>query len=142
MKSVAADLASIRIVVESIAEECELQAAEVGPLAQLAMIDATTCRAIMAMIDLGAAARTATREVPELPERLKRSLDDYRQHGLRTGDCLYAVLCNDMRGAFSRADAETTAAMPAILAYIDACLPCVSWGTKEAVDAWLRRWCA
>lgn len=132
------DIAALRAVAVSIAEECDHQIIEVGPAAYRAVLDGMTARLIIAVIDMR---NTWPPDVgPEaVPPRLKRSLDDYAMHGLRTGDCLYAVLCNDLRMAFARADHEVAAAMPAILAYVNATLPCSSWGSAAAVEGWLRK---
>lgn len=72
-----------------------------------------------------------------IPERLRDSLDRYARDGIPTGDCLGAVLIGDLFGAFGRADPVTTAAMPAIVAYVRNELPLSCYGSEAAVDGWL-----
>lgn len=138
MTAALVDIAALRAVAQSIAEECDRQVDEVGPAAHRAVLDGLTCRIIIAVIDMRNTWPPSV-GAEALPPRIKRALDEYAQHGIRTGDCLYAVLCNDLRGAFSRADPEVTAAMPAIVAYINSVLPCGCWGSVPAVESWIRR---
>ena len=131
-------IAGLRAIAQSIADEAQHQidGAGVGPLADAAYLELATCHAVIAVIDLYGA---ASQRAPGIPPRLKRSLDDYAAFGLRTGDCLYAVLTNNMRAAFMRADAETAAAMPAIMTYVCCSLPAECWGDVAAVEAWIRK---
>lgn len=132
------DIAALRAWAQSILDDCNHIVDEVGPSAHRAVLDRMTCHAIIAVIDLANSWPPSTG--PEaVPPRIRQALDDYASKGLPTGACLHAVLSNDLRQAFARADVEVAAAMPAILAYISSCLPCASWGSREAVDAWLRR---
>jgi hypothetical protein len=132
------DIAALRAVAQSIAEDCDRLVDEVGPAAHRAVLDGMTCRIIIGVIDMRNTWPPSV-GAEALPPRIKRALDDYALLGLRTGDCLYAVLCNDLRGAFARADPEVTAAMPAIVAYVNSVLPCVCWGSIEAVESWIRK---
>lgn len=132
------DIAALRAWAQSILDDCNHMVDELGPAAHRAVLDRMTCQAIIAVIDLANSWPPSTG--PEaVPARIRRSLDDYAASGLPTGACLRAVLSNDLRQAFARADVEVAAAMPAILAYISSRLPFGSWGSPEAVDAWIRR---
>lgn len=155
-------IAGLRAIAQSIADECEHQIDELGPAGLEAVGTRVRCLTVVAVLDseperLTAIARLAFRLSPldglamdrlaqaqvdgavAVPERIKGAIDRYVSAGLRPGDCVYAVLSNDMRVAFARADAEVVAAMPAILRYLNACVPCACWGSPEAVAAWIAK---
>ena len=132
------DIAALRAVAESIVDECNHQVDELGPAAHRAVLDRATCRAIIAVIDL-ANTWPPTPGPEAIPPRIRQSLDDYNRLGLRPGDCLYGVLANDLRRAFTFADPEVAAAMSAIVLYVNSCLPNACWGSVERVEAWIRR---
>lgn len=71
-------------------------------------------------------------------ENIKESLDMYVNHRTPTGGFLYAVLCNDLIGAYSRADLDNRRNMEDIVRYVYNELPVACFGSKERVDAWLR----
>jgi hypothetical protein len=132
------DIATLRAVAQSIVDECNHQVDELGPAAHRAVLDRATCRAIIAVIDL-ADTWPPSPSIDAIPERIRRALDSYQHAGLRPGDCLYAVLTNDLRRAFAFADVEVAASMPAIMLYVNSRLPCECWGSQPIVEAWLRR---
>lgn len=68
----------------------------------------------------------------------KQTLDDYGKHGLPPGDCLRAVLNNDLIGAYRRADDDTMASMPAIVWYVINRLPRGCYGSEAAVEMWIE----
>jgi hypothetical protein len=72
-----------------------------------------------------------------IPPNIKSGIDRYAQLGVRPGDCLYAILCGNLREAFARADPSTTAAMGAIVSYLRDRLPSASWGSPDAVRRYL-----
>lgn len=74
-----------------------------------------------------------------IPERTLSSLKRYAEEHCPTGDFLYAVLTNDLFGAFGRADRENTFAMQDICAFIYNEIPSACWGSKEIVRKWLER---
>jgi len=69
----------------------------------------------------------------------KNGIDRYVNEHTPTGDFLRAVLANDLREAFARADAENMAALHQIVMYCHNEIPGNCWGSYEAVDAWLER---
>jgi hypothetical protein len=75
----------------------------------------------------------------DAPEWAQDSLRRYADHGIPTGDCLRAVLANDLMAAFSRADDNTGRYMAEIVAYVYNQLPSNCHGSYEIVDAWLRK---
>lgn len=72
-----------------------------------------------------------------IPPNIRAGIDRYAQLGVRPGDCLYAILCGNLRESFGRADPSTTAAMGAIVAYLRDRLPSASWGSPDAVRRYL-----
>lgn len=72
-----------------------------------------------------------------IPTLTKQSLDDYAKHGIPTGDFLRAVLAGDLFAAFHRADPQSTAAIAAIVWYVQNRLPRGCYGSEAAVEAWI-----
>lgn len=73
-----------------------------------------------------------------VPAHTIGALDRYIEHKYEPGGFLTAVLQNKLMEAVGRADVTNKAALPAICAYVYNRLPVGSWGSEEAVDAWLR----
>lgn len=67
------------------------------------------------------------------------SIRAYADEGRPTGGFLRAVLSNDLKEAFGRADEENQAAMLEIVQYCYNEIPSVCWGSPEAVTSWLER---
>jgi len=82
--------------------------------------------------------RLDPRDYGRIPPAIRAGLDRYAEHGLRGGNTLHAILCGDLFGAFARADPETQAAMPAIVAYVvnDFFAP---YGSAASVEAWIAQ---
>lgn len=68
--------------------------------------------------------------------RLDHSLQMWVLLGRAPGSFLTAVLCNDLKEAYNRADQSNTAAMPRIVGALTWGLPAQSWGSVERFDAW------
>ena len=73
-----------------------------------------------------------------IPELTLGGLDRYVNNKIAPGGFLTAVLCNDLFGAFAKADNWNQAAMFDICRYIYNDLPSVCWGSKEKMEAWLN----
>lgn len=73
------------------------------------------------------------------PAHIRESLDAYANEGRPTGDFLRAVLSNNLRESFGRADHVNLTFMPHIVAYVYERVPSLAWGSEALVDAWLRR---
>lgn len=71
-----------------------------------------------------------------LPAHMRDSARNYVEHGTPPGGFLTAVLSNDMRGAFVRADAENRAAMGDWAAWLHNDAPIGCWGSQAKVAAW------
>jgi hypothetical protein len=67
------------------------------------------------------------------------SLDRYVKDRIPTGSFLRAVLENDLREAFGRADDRNIRDMFHIVSYCYNKLPGNCWGSKEVVQGWLDR---
>ncbi len=74
-----------------------------------------------------------------IPDGIASGIEGYINHGLRPGSCLYAILCNDLRDAFRRADSGTARAMGAIVMHLYNRVPAACWGSVDKVEAWIDR---
>jgi hypothetical protein len=71
-------------------------------------------------------------------ERFTFSLDLYLNAGIRPGDFLYCVLCNDLKGAIQRADMYSQINLKHIVAYLIEYFPPNAWGSEEKVHKHIR----
>lgn len=76
---------------------------------------------------------------PEMPRHLYDSLVAYAADHRPTGGFLRACLRNDLCGAACGADTESLAALPVIVRFIHNELPSRCHGSREAVEAWLKK---
>lgn len=72
-----------------------------------------------------------------IPPLVLASLLRYMLDRVPPGDFLRAVLCNDLKNAVVRADAESLAALKPIVQFCYWELPGGVWGNREKVRAWL-----
>lgn len=72
-----------------------------------------------------------------VPPALIAGISRYRQ-GVPPGSCLRSILENDLFAAYQRADPDTSASMPAIIAYVIEHVPSHAVGSPEAVSRYLR----
>jgi hypothetical protein len=72
------------------------------------------------------------------PQDIQESLQLYVEHRVPPGDFLYAVLTNNLRESFGRADDENRAALFEIVAYCWNHIPSVCWGSPARVSEWLN----
>lgn len=73
----------------------------------------------------------------EVKENIKEALKDYVERRIEPGGFLYAVLSNDLKGAFARADSYNRASLFQILQFCWMEIPATCWGSVEKVEAWL-----
>lgn len=73
-----------------------------------------------------------------IPQRTKEAIDRYVQHHIFPGDFLYAVLTNNLRESFARADMENLGCLYEIVKYCYWEIPGVCWESEEKVDKWLE----
>jgi hypothetical protein len=72
------------------------------------------------------------------PEDCVESLKRYVEHGIPVGDFLTAVLENNLREAFGRADIYNREALFDIVCYCWNEIPATCWGSPERVKAWIE----
>ena len=73
-----------------------------------------------------------------VPDHTKGALERYILRGIPPGGFLEAVLSNDLKGAFARADIENRNAMYEIVTWIHNYAPSGCWGSKDRVNEWLK----
>ena len=72
-----------------------------------------------------------------VPPNLHEGLLRYLRDRIKPGHFLVACLENDFADACRRADPITGMRLPAIVLWLDGYAPAPSWGSPEAVAAWL-----
>lgn len=75
----------------------------------------------------------------EVPEHLHGGLARYLVHRIRPGSFLTAVLENDLKMAVAKADSTSRRALPELVDFLYQLAPRKSWGSVEAVEAWVKR---
>jgi len=73
-----------------------------------------------------------------IPRHTQEALDRYVQCHIPPGDFLKAVLSNNLKEAFARADDMNTEAMGDIVKYMYNNIPSACWGSKEALEEWIN----
>ena len=63
----------------------------------------------------------------------------YLGRGISPGQFLTAVICNDLKGAFGRADMDNAAAMRDWVRFFCNEVPGDAWGSPEVMKAWQRK---
>lgn len=64
-------------------------------------------------------------------------IEDFVHRGVPPGDFLYAVLSNNLKESFCRADHDNFKNMGLIVRYLYNFVPAACWGSPENVRAWL-----
>jgi len=80
------------------------------------------------------------KQIPEQYQPIREvaeSLGRYVEHGGPTGDFLRAVLENNLRESFERADPFNQVRLHLIVRYCYNHIPMACWGSPEKVAAWL-----
>lgn len=75
----------------------------------------------------------------KLPAHMRGGILRYIEQGIPPGSFLTAVLCNDLKEAFGRADDENTAAMREWVFYLYNYAPTGCWGSPDKFSAWIER---
>lgn len=73
-----------------------------------------------------------------IPQSIRDALTRYIESGVRPGMSLNYILENRLVDAFVTADADTCKAMKDIAHFIYHLAPAKCWGSREAVDAWIK----
>ena len=79
---------------------------------------------------------TRTYQGCTIPARMMPAIKPWIDIGLVPGDFLWAVICNDLRGAVARADHENLRNLPAFVGYFYNEAPADCWGSLEKALAW------
>jgi hypothetical protein len=74
----------------------------------------------------------------KIPEALHEGIVAYIVDGITPGGFFTAIVCNDLRGAFQRADVESVKAIHALLVYMLNEAPSTCWGSVERMVTWQR----
>lgn len=74
----------------------------------------------------------------DLPKNLLAGLKRYAEEGIPTGGFLRAVLENNLKEAFARADGHSEPRMAEIVSYVYNDMPAACQGSPEKVDAWIE----
>ena len=74
-----------------------------------------------------------------IPSHMQASARRYIEQGIAPGSFLTAVICNDLAGAFGRADDINLASMRDWVSFFYNEAPAPCWGSKAKMDAWLAR---
>lgn len=73
-----------------------------------------------------------------IPDYMAPGLIAYIERGAEPGGFLAAVLANDLKGAFDRADNANLKALGSFVGYLFNEAPALCWGDKTRVDAWIK----
>ena len=73
-----------------------------------------------------------------IPVHIQPALINYIEHKRPTGSFLRAVLENNLREAFAKADGANRRNLFAIVAFLYLYAPGTCWGSPEKVRAWLK----
>ena len=74
-----------------------------------------------------------------VPPNLRGGLLIYREHGIRTGSYLQAVMAGDLFDAMRRGDPASLAGLKATVDFIHNHMPTNSVGSREALERWIER---
>jgi len=85
------------------------------------------------------AAMTKEDKYSDVQERIKAELSRWVYLAVPPGDFLTAVLRNNLKEAYARADEENLKALGAILRYLYWEVPAKCWGSEEKVDKWIEK---
>ena len=74
-----------------------------------------------------------------IPDHNHEGLLNYFNYGILPGSFLQAVLRNDLRDAYGRADYINRQFIGDIVSWLEMHAPSLSWGSEESVQAWVAR---
>lgn len=81
----------------------------------------------------------AAAEYPRIRPNMLDSLYRYIEDGCPTGDFLRAVLSNDLKESFGRADEQNRETLFDIVSFLYNEAPAPCWGSPDLVKAWLEK---
>ena len=74
-----------------------------------------------------------------ITDLIKKGLKNYAENYIPTGSFLRAVLENDLRESFARAEMINSENMHQIVMYCYNHIPSACWGSPEKVKNWLKK---
>lgn len=74
----------------------------------------------------------------DIPDHTQQGFVDYLIYGLPPGGFMYCILNNDLVGAAAKADHWNNKCLHDIAKWMVNFAPSCSWGSKQAIDDWLR----
>lgn len=74
-----------------------------------------------------------------LPPHMVDPVRRYIEQGLHPGGFTEAVICNDLAGAFSRADSVNQDRLRNIVAFFWLYAPAECWGSKDKMVNWINK---
>ena len=74
-----------------------------------------------------------------IPEYMQGAVYRYVMQGIEPGSFLSAVLENDLKGAFGRADYTNKGRIEDYLRFFYSHVPAIAWGSPAIVWAWIER---
>jgi len=74
-----------------------------------------------------------------IPERMMPGIRRYVKDHIQPGGFLSAVICNNLKGAITRADKENLINLPAYVAYFREETPAPCHGSWDAMAKWLDK---
>lgn len=77
-------------------------------------------------------------EYAQIPQHMQLALRRYVLEGIKPGDFLTAVICNDLRNAVFRADDENYPLLKLYLQWFYNISPESCWGSPEKMGAWMH----
>jgi hypothetical protein len=72
-----------------------------------------------------------------LPHYMQDGVRRYIEDGIPPGGFLTAVICNDLFGAFAKADHVNQRAMKDYVVFFYNEAPCGCWGSREVMNTWI-----
>lgn len=73
-----------------------------------------------------------------VPAHIRDGIKFYIENRIPPGSFVTAVIRNDLRGAVGQADHINLQCLPTIVGWFYHCAPAPCWGSKEAMENWLR----
>jgi hypothetical protein len=73
-----------------------------------------------------------------LPEYIQGGAQRYIEHGILPGGFLQAVICNDLKESFGKADDINIRKMFDIVSFFYNEAPLACWGSEKKMDHWIK----
>ena len=73
-----------------------------------------------------------------IPDRMVPGIERYINDHIRPGRFLQAVICNDLKESFGRADDENFENIAAYVAFFYNEAPGDCWGSKQKMESWIN----